>query len=101
MYYSHRERQDCQQLMREREWKRRLIEQRYDAKRCLQGYGARQHTGPLEIASIPPSIECVQTGEYPDRVGNHAVVELHREGVFEKISPGGLNKPQALGGWNK
>ena len=75
-------------LMRQRQRQRRLMQQRDDAERGLQGHRAGQRPARrADRAAAAPGVDGVQHRRQPERIGQHAVVELHGERVLEQIAP--------------
>ena len=93
MHHRDREHQDRHRLVGERERQRHLVEQCQNAEHRLQGDRDRKrertgehHPSPHRSADIGG----MQQRANEQRVTGHAVVELHREGVLEKIPPARL-----------
>ena len=85
-----RQHDDAHDLVQQRQRQRRLMEQRHDADAGLQGDGAGQRQRAVEDRPAPPradDIDEMKRRRDPERIGHHAVIELHRERVLEQIAP--------------
>ncbi len=83
----HRERHG---LMQQRERKRGLMEERRDPDRRLEGDDRCQRERSRKHSPSPQrtrDVDGVQQHKELQRVGHHAMVELHRERVLEEIAP--------------
>ena len=77
-------------LVQQRQRERRLVDERHDAERRLKDDGRRQRERRRERGPSPQrarDVGGVQHREERQRVSRHAVIELHRERILEKIAP--------------
>ena len=88
-------------LMQQRQCERRLVEERRNPERRLKGDGGRQRERGRQRAPSPQrarDVDGVQQRGGFQRVGHHAVIELHRERVLEQVAPERGIEEQARGG---
>ena len=87
---------NCQNLMREGQRKRRLVEQSHYTKNSLRRHRGGEQDSSTGATPRLPGVNRVQTGKYPDRIGHHAMVELNGKRILEQVAPDGAHKPQPL-----